>query len=177
MINKKFWITCLSAWIVFIGIDFLFHASLLEGLWKEEIQAFRSATDLFILIPAGYLSFLLLTLLVGWLYDKLYKASASIKDAMEFALIFGTLFSLANLLGVYSFVEIPFIYLMRNMRPCIYFLQVATLDNKANDRKIPYYFFCSSNCRYYCAEPNLNHLGSPAVPSDLVLWIDPAYFH
>ena len=42
MNKKRFWISTLLAWLVFIGIDFLLHAGLLENLWKKGVPESRS---------------------------------------------------------------------------------------------------------------------------------------
>jgi predicted permease len=98
--------TC-SAWLIFIGIDFLFHASILESLWKEEIAAFKPQIDLFLLIPIGYLSFLLLTILVGYVFSRIFMDKPSLKEAAMFGLTFGLLYAIGNMLALYSFVNIP----------------------------------------------------------------------
>jgi hypothetical protein len=35
MKKKKFWSSTITAWLLFIGIDFLFNASILQNIWKE----------------------------------------------------------------------------------------------------------------------------------------------
>ena len=65
---KRYVLAILMAWIIFIGVDFLFHASIFESLWKEKLAIFKSLEDLTILIPVGYVSFLLLTILIGYLF-------------------------------------------------------------------------------------------------------------
>jgi hypothetical protein len=107
MKGRAFWLTILAAWIVFVGIDFLFHASLFEALWKEEIAVIKPARELFVLIPAGYLSFFLLTLLVGWMFVRIFPGPAGKKDAVEFALVFGGLYTAGNALALFSYVDIP----------------------------------------------------------------------
>ncbi len=110
--TRRFWLTTLLAWLVFIGIDFLFHASILNELWKEEIDSFKPAIDLFFLIPLGYASFYLLTILVGYVFNKIYREKPSRKDVIIFSLIFGLLFSVSNFLGWYSFLSIPLKHLI-----------------------------------------------------------------
>ena len=112
MNQKRFWISTLLAWLVFIGIDFLIHASLLENLWKEEISAIKPLKDLAILIPGGYLSFLLLTLLIGFVFIKIFPKQESFKNALTFGVIFGFLFSLSNLLGLFSYIRLPLDHLI-----------------------------------------------------------------
>ncbi len=104
---KKHIITTVSAWLVFIGIDFFFHASLLKPLWEEPVAAIKPLEELACLIPAGYGSFLLLTALVGYLFSHIYGEKPPGREALRFGLIFGLLFSVANALGLYSYVAIP----------------------------------------------------------------------
>lgn len=113
------------AWIVFIGIDFFFHASLLESLWQEEIEAIKPKIDLFILIPIGYLSFLLLTLLVGYSFTKIYPSKPSRKEAIVFSLIFGLLYSGSNFLALLSYVAIPLKHVM--IFNLVYFIEILAI--------------------------------------------------
>ena len=92
MNQKRFWVSTLLAWLVFIGIDFLIHAGLLENLWKEEVSAIKPLKDLAILIPGGYLSFLLLILLIGFVFIKIFPKQMPLKSALRFGVIFGFLY-------------------------------------------------------------------------------------
>ena len=121
----RFWAIAILAWIVFIGLDFLFHASLLKSLWQEKVDAFKSAEDLFILIPSGYLSFLLLTLLVGYAFTKIYPTKPSGRQTARFALIFGLLYAVGNALGLYSYVNIPLKHLV--VYHLVYFIEIAAV--------------------------------------------------
>lgn len=126
MINqRRFWSTTIIAWIVFIGIDFFFHASLLESLWQEEIASIKPEMDLFILIPVGYFSFLLLTLLVGYSFTKIFPTKPDRNQALGFLLIFGSLYSISNLLGVYSYVNIPLKQLI--IMNAVYFIEISAV--------------------------------------------------
>jgi len=126
MINhRRFWSTAIIAWIVFIGIDFFFHASLLESLWQNEIEAIKPKMDLFVLIPLGYLSFLLLTLLVGYSFAKIFQEKPAYIKVLKFALVFGLLYSVGNLLAVYSYVNIPLKLLI--IMNVIYFIEISAV--------------------------------------------------
>jgi hypothetical protein len=125
MNQKRFWISTLLAWLVFIGIDFLIHASLLENLWKQEVSAIKSLEDLAILIPGGYLSFLLLTILIGFVFIKIFPKKETFKSALRFGVIFGLLFSLSNLLGLFSYVRLPLdLLIFTNM---VYFIEIVAV--------------------------------------------------
>ncbi len=113
------------AWMIFIGVDFLFHASIFAPLWKEDIPAFKSLENLALLIPAGYLSFLLLTLLIGFVFFKIFNSKPLLKVVLNFAIVFGALFSLSNFLGLYSFVEMPVKHLL--IFNLIYFIEVIVV--------------------------------------------------
>ena len=66
MLNaRRFVLTTLLAWLVFLVLDFLAHAVLLDSFWAQNMPALKSQDDLFRLIPLGYLSFLILTILFG----------------------------------------------------------------------------------------------------------------
>lgn len=123
--HRRFWSTAIIAWILFIGIDFFFHASLLESLWQEEIDSIKPEMDLFILIPVGYFSFLLLTLLVGYSFTKIFPTKPDRNKAIGFSLIFGLLYSIGNLLGVYSYVNIPLKQLV--IMNVIYFIEISAV--------------------------------------------------
>ncbi|MFA7015523.1 MAG: hypothetical protein WC171_07485 [Bacteroidales bacterium] len=104
---KRFATAVIMAWIIFIGIDFLFHASIFAFLWKENISVFKSTEDLTKLIPFGYFSFLLLTLLIGYLFVRVFKIKPALTKVLKFGSIFGLLFSSSNFLGLYSYLAIP----------------------------------------------------------------------
>jgi len=130
--RKRFLTTTLLAWLIFIGIDFFFHASLLKSLWQEDIDTFKPEMDLCILIPFGYLSFLLLTLLVGYCFIKIFPSKPGGKQALKFSLIFGGLYALSNLFGLYSYADIPLKHLIAyNVVYCIEILAVVFVFHKA----------------------------------------------
>ena len=125
MDKRKFIRSTLLSWIIFIGIDFLMHASILEKLWAEEIEAIKPSLDLAILIPVGYFSFLLLTLLVGFVFVRVYPIKPEKRSAFRFALLFGGLYALSNLLGVYSYVDIPIGHLI--LFNLVYFIEIVAV--------------------------------------------------
>ena len=53
-----------------LGFDFLFHAGLLAQLYVEPSPFLLPPEAAFRLIPLGYLSFLMMTLLLTWLMVK-----------------------------------------------------------------------------------------------------------
>ena len=60
----------------------------------------------------GYASFLFLTILIGYLFVKIYKEKPPIKEGVKFGIIFGGLYSLSNFLGSFSFIDIPVFFLI-----------------------------------------------------------------
>lgn len=123
MISKKrFWTVTILAWVLFIGIDFLFHASLLKSLWEEKLPALKTLDELFKLIPAGYLSFFLLTLLAAYIIYRIFPKRPTGSEAVVFSLIFSALFALSNFFGLYSYMALPMKQLIAfNL---VYFLEV-----------------------------------------------------
>jgi hypothetical protein len=74
MEKRSFWrltgITLL-AWLSVIGFDFLLHAGILAGLYADPHPFLLPPERAFVLIPVGYLAFLLLVILVLWLMVRL----------------------------------------------------------------------------------------------------------
>jgi len=120
--KRRFILATLMAWLLFVMIDFLAHASLLKSFWAKEFAALKSKEELFRLIPFGYLSFFLLVFLVGWLYTRLFKSSESIKTGLSFGAVFGGLFSLSIFLSWYSFLNLPTLFLF--LASFVYFLEI-----------------------------------------------------
>jgi hypothetical protein len=123
--KKRFWTATILAWVLFIGIDFLFHASLLKSLWEEDIPALKPLDELFVLIPAGYLSFFLLTLFTAYVFYRIFPKRPNGSESAVFSMIFAALFAVSNLLGLYSYVALPLKQLIAfNL---VYFLEVFTV--------------------------------------------------
>ncbi len=57
----------LAAWVVTLGIDLFLHAGVLAGFYVRDIPFLVDPVTAFRRIPAGYLSFLLLTAGLYWL--------------------------------------------------------------------------------------------------------------
>lgn len=134
--TKRVVTSILISWLLFIGVDFLFHASIFASLWKEDIPAFKPLISLALLIPAGYFSFLLLTILIGYLFFQLFKLKPQLIEALRFGVIFGLLFSLSNFFGLFSYIDIPikqlivfnFIYFIEVIivTLCLYYIAFST---------------------------------------------------
>jgi hypothetical protein len=58
-------------WISMLAIDFFLHAGLLGKLYAQPSPFLLPLEDAFRLIPIGYLSFLLLNVLIFWLMQRL----------------------------------------------------------------------------------------------------------
>lgn len=123
---KRKIISILIAWMLFIGVDFLFHASILTTMWEADNTSVKSLEDLAILIPVGYTSFLLLTILVGYIFFRIFKVKPELKDVLKFGLTFGVLFSLSNLLGLFSFVSIPLDHLI--LINLVYLIEIVVVS-------------------------------------------------
>ena len=120
--NRHYWTAVIAAWLVYIGIDFLFHASILAQYWNDDIVAIKSESELFQLIPFGYASFLLLTMLLAFLYNAIFKETPYTGTVMGFGVVFSGLFSISNLLAMYSYIDIPInVLLLFNM---VYFIEL-----------------------------------------------------
>jgi hypothetical protein len=126
MITKqRFILSTFMAWLLFLMLDFLAHAGLLNALWAEDFPALKPKEDLFRLIPFGYLSFLILILLVGWLYVRHFNGHGGVKKGLIFGMSFGLLFALSISLGLYSFINLPFIFLLAVS--LVYFVEISAV--------------------------------------------------
>ncbi|MBT8254159.1 MAG: hypothetical protein KJN68_09320 [Bacteroidia bacterium] len=123
---KRRLLSILLAWLIFIGIDFLFHASLFSAFWNEEIPALKPLNDLAILIPAGYLSFLLLTSLVGFVFFRVFRSEPPLRKVFYFGFVFALLFSLSNLSGLYSYIDLPIKQLV--VFNFVYFVEILAVS-------------------------------------------------
>ncbi len=87
-------------WISMLGIDFFLHAGLLANLYAQSSPFLLPPEDAFRLIPIGYLSFLLLDVLILWLMIRLEIAGW--QRGLSFGLIIGGLIWGAMTLGLLS---------------------------------------------------------------------------
>ncbi len=63
-------------------LDFLAHAILLKSIWTRNLVALKTQEELFRTIPFGCLSFLILTVLTGWLYANMFKTDGNVKNCL-----------------------------------------------------------------------------------------------
>lgn len=145
---KKLGVSIIVSWIVFIGIDFFFHAGVLKTLWEMDTPALKPLETLALLIPSGYFSFLLLTILIGYVFNRFFPKKPTVKEVLIFALVFSSLFSLSNFFGLYSYVSIPIKHLITfNL---VYFIEIFTvsfflykLQFSANRKRVIFISFLS----------------------------------
>ena len=121
--SSKLWINTFFAWLVFVGIDFIFHGAILAHYWEESVPAIKALEDLALLIPAGYGSFFLLTLLIAYTFIKSYPESPSGSELQSFILVWAVLFSAANFLSSYSYLDVPVKHLL--VFNFVYFLEIS----------------------------------------------------
>jgi hypothetical protein len=105
---RSFWqlagITLL-AWLSVIGFDFLLHASILAPLYAEPHPFLLPPERAFALIPVGYLSFLIIAILIVWLMLKLEIANW--RAGFLFGLKLGALVWGAVVIGLISISTAP----------------------------------------------------------------------
>ena len=104
---RRFVASVILAWLAFLALDFLAHATLLRSLWARDLPAVKSPEELFRLIPFGYMSFLLLTLLLGVLYWRIHPDGGSSARGLKFGAQVGALFAVSNFLSWYAFLALP----------------------------------------------------------------------
>ena len=69
--NRRLALIAMVSWLSMLGFDFFLHAGLLAGLYQETSPFLLSPLEAFKRIPLGYLSFLLLAVLLIWLMCRL----------------------------------------------------------------------------------------------------------
>jgi len=126
MVNKKrFILASVMAWLFFLMLDFLAHATLLNRFWAKEYPALKSKEELFRLIPLGYLSFLILTLLIGWIYIRFVKDGGNTKKGLSFGAAFGGLYAVVTFLSWYSALNLPALFVL--LISFVYFIEIAAV--------------------------------------------------
>lgn len=88
------------AWLSMIGFDFLLHAGLLAGLYSQPSSFLLPPITALKLIPVGYLSFFLLSILLVWLMIRLKRTGW--RQGALFGLELGSLTWGAFVLGLGS---------------------------------------------------------------------------
>ena len=90
----------LLSWLSILGFDFLLHAGLLARLYVEPSPFLLPPETAFRLIPLGYLSFLMLVLLLIWLMVKQRVQGG--RDGLIYGLKLGGLIGGSLVLGLAS---------------------------------------------------------------------------
>jgi len=90
----------LIAWLSMLGFDFLLHAGLLARLYLQTGPFLLPPLTALTLIPVGYLSFLLLSILLVWLMMRLDRSGW--RQGALFGLKLGSLTWGAFVLGLVS---------------------------------------------------------------------------
>ncbi len=93
------------AWLAMIGFDLFWHAGVVANLYARPHPFLLAPERAFALIPIGYLSFLLLAVLLVWLAAPLAIDTA--RAGAAFGLKLGALTWGALLLGLYSIATAP----------------------------------------------------------------------
>ena len=88
------------SWLSMLGFDFFLHAGLLAKLYTEPSPFLLPATQAFIRIPLGYLSFLVMAIILIWFMET--RGVVGWKSGFLFGLKFGALLWLASTLGLFS---------------------------------------------------------------------------
>jgi hypothetical protein len=126
MVNKtRFILASVMAWLFFLMLDFMAHATLLSRFWAKEYPALKSKEELFRLIPLGYLSFLILTLLIGWIYIRFVKDGGNTKKGFSFGAAFGGLYAVVTFLSWYSALNLPALFVL--LISFVYFVEIVAV--------------------------------------------------
>jgi hypothetical protein len=94
----------LLAWIAFLAIDVLVHGGLLADWYARGSPALLTLAEAFARIPLGYLSFLLLVVLIVWLGSRLDVLGAA--QGLILGISVGSLLAAAHGLALVSITTI-----------------------------------------------------------------------
>jgi hypothetical protein len=125
LFGKRFILGLFFAWLIFIAVDFVAHASLLKNLWVAEAQNLKSKEELFKHIPEGYFSFLVLSFMVIISYRLVFYEDPGLRKTFLFGLIAGFLFSLSQLFALHSFILLSFYFLL--IIYLVYWIEIVTV--------------------------------------------------
>lgn len=93
------------SWLTMLGVDFLIHGGLLENLYAQATPFLLPPLEAFRKIPIGYLSFLLIAVLLLWLMLRI--GIAGWRGGLVFGLQLGLLTWGALILGLVSISSAP----------------------------------------------------------------------
>jgi hypothetical protein len=98
--TKRLMLLVLLCWLSMIGFDFLLHGGILASFYVQPSPFLLPLEKAFRLIPLGYLSFLLLALLLVWLMHRLDIRGW--RNGLIFGIKLGALIWGAMVLGLMS---------------------------------------------------------------------------
>ena len=87
-------------WVTTLGVDLFLNAGVFAWVFFEPSPFLLSPEELFLRIPLGYLSFLLITALVVWLMSSL--SIAGWRAGARFGVVLGAVIHGAGVLGIAS---------------------------------------------------------------------------
>jgi hypothetical protein len=97
----------LSAWLVFLVLDFLAHAVILASWWRATEAYWLPPMELFRRIPFGYGAFALFVGTMTWLLVRLRGPQPSMAEALRFGALAGLLAGAGSVMGAYSILAMP----------------------------------------------------------------------
>jgi len=98
--TRRFLLTILLSWLSMLGFDFFLNAGLLARLYLEPSPFLLPPAEAFRRVPAGYLSFLMLTSLLVWLMERLGVSGWA--KGLSFGLALGAVVFGASLIALWS---------------------------------------------------------------------------
>ena len=96
-----------SAWLVFLVLDFLAHAVILAAWWRATEAYWLPPMELFKRIPFGYAAFALFVGTMTWLLVRLRGPKPSMGEALRFGALAGLLAGAGSVMGTYSILDMP----------------------------------------------------------------------
>lgn len=97
----------LSAWFVFVAVDFLGHGVLLSGYWDATSQFWRPDDELFRLIPIAYATFLVYCFFLVWVLGRAFPNATRLVHGGLVGAGLALVFGIVGWLGAFTVLPMP----------------------------------------------------------------------
>ncbi|HEV2226316.1 MAG TPA: hypothetical protein VGR56_05865 [Nitrososphaerales archaeon] len=108
--GQNFLKAVILAWISSTAIDFFLNGGVFTSYFRSGDSFIVSPSDAFVRIPLGYISLLLLVLVLAYFIDK--GSVSTINGGMKMSLIYALVVASSSVLGLWSITVVPAAFLL-----------------------------------------------------------------
>jgi hypothetical protein len=84
-------IAAVVAWVAYLGVSFVVHTALLDGLYRQHVGAMRPEADQNGILPVGFAFALVGFFAFAYTYAKGYEGSSGAQEGLRFGVLVGIL--------------------------------------------------------------------------------------